>query len=829
VALEAYTRKRDFKKTPEPSPGVIEIRKEALSYLIQKHDATRLHYDFRLELDGVLLSWAVTKGPSINPADKRLAVRTEDHPLSYGTFEGTIPKGQYGGGTVMLWDEGTWEPKGDPRGGLKKGHLSFKLHGERLKGGWDLIRMRGDEKRENWLLIKENDEEASHDGASGDFLEGLSSSVKSGRSLDDIAAGEAPASKKKPTAKTAEELNRLMLLYPEVQLATLVDKAPEGEQWLHEIKFDGYRLLGFVSNGQSCLRTRNGKDWTHSFPSLASALEKVKAKNAVLDMEAVILDAAGKSSFQALQAALGDGGRPEKIVAYVFDLLHLDGKNLTDLPLTERKEKLHALLKNTRQNPALRYSDHIQGHGPEIFAKACDSGLEGIVSKQADVPYRPGRQKVWLKTKCGQRQEFVIVGFSAARTGDRALGALYLGYRKDGTLRYAGKVGTGFSMKSARDLAERFGKIAVSRPFLTRTETGGVGAGEWQAIHWVKPVLLCEVAFTEWTQDGRIRHPSFQGLREDKDAREVKKETPVPTTMKPATAASKTKAATIVVGGITITHPDRVISETGQVTKGELAEYHGAVAPFMLPTITRHPISLLRCPSGIDGECFFQRNPGKGLGADVHPFEFHHNGKRYEYLYIEDENGLLEVIQMGAMEFHPWGASIDAIDYPDRLIFDLDPAPEVPFEALQLAAQDLRQRLRKRGLESILKCTGGKGLHVTVLLAGKDKWPAVKSFAASVAEEMAATAPQAYVATMSKAKRTGKIFVDYFRNDYTATAIADYSVRARPGAPVAMPLEWEELKRIKSASQFTMKDVLKKIKNKKPQSSGEKRQRIPSK
>ena len=365
-----------------------------------------------------------------------------------------------------------------------------------------------------------------------------------------------------------------------------------------------------------------------------------------------------------------------------------------------------------------------------MFAKACATGLEGIVSKKADAPYTAGRQKGWLKTKCAQRQEFIILGFSAARTGDRALGALYLGYRKDGALRYAGKVGTGFSMKSARDLAERFATLAVTKPVLTRAETGGMPAGEWQSIRWIKPVLLCEVAFTEWTQDGRIRHPSFQGLREDKDAGDVKKETPVPTRAVAKNTQAKEKAGALVVGGITITHPDRVISETGHVTKGELAEYYAAVAPFLLPRIARHPLSLLRCPSGIDGECFYQRNPGKGLGPDVHPFEFRHKGKKYEYLYIEDEKGLLEVIQMGAIEIHPWGAPIDAIDYPDRLIFDLDPAPDVPFEALKLAAQDLRQRLERKGLESTLKCTGGKGLHVTVPLAGKDKWPAVKSFAA---------------------------------------------------------------------------------------------------
>ena len=630
------------------------------------------------------------------------------------------------------------------------------------------------------------------------------------KAMNEIAGGRA-----------GDELERLMQRYPEVQLATLVDKPPEGPEWLHEIKFDGYRLLGFVSGGVPRLRTRNGKDWTARFPSLTEALEKLKAKDAVLDMEAVIVDAQGKSSFQALQAALGDGGNPEKIIAYVFDLLHLDGKDLSKLPVTERKEKLQALLKQSKPETAFRYSEHVIGQGAEMFTEACETGLEGIVSKAADAPYMPGRQKGWLKTKCAQRQEFIILGFSSARKGNRALGALYLGYRKDGTLRYAGKVGTGFSMQAASDLAERFATLSVTKPVLTRAETPGLTAREWQSIRWIKPVLLCEVAFTEWTQDGRIRHPSFQGLREDKNARDVKKETPVPT--------PKKKADSLVVEGIAITHPDRVISETGHITKGELAEYYAGMAPFLLPRIARRPLSLLRCPSGIDGECFYQRSPGKGLGADVHAFEFRHKGKRYEYLYIEDEKGLLELIQMGAIEIHPWGATIDGIDYPDRLIFDLDPAPDMPFAALKLAAQDLRQRLQQKGLESVLKCTGGKGLHVTVPLAGKDKWSAVKSFAASVAQEMVSAAPEAYVATMSKAKREGRIFIDYFRNDYTATAIADYGVRARPGAPVAVPLEWKELKSLKSPSQFTMKDVLKRLENKKPSlDSREKGYAIPS-
>lgn len=631
-----------------------------------------------------------------------------------------------------------------------------------------------------------------------------------------LATNARQAKKRKSDPKLAALLKRLMNRFSQVRLATLVDRAPEGEAWVHEIKFDGYRLLGFAAGGATCLRTRNGNDWTDRFPSIVTALEKLRVNSAVLDMEAVLLDPQGKSSFQALQGALGEGGNPGKIVAYVFDLLHLNGTDLTKLPLTERKEKLEALLPKAGQS-VLRYSEHFTVDGAEMYKQVCAEGLEGIVSKLADAPYLPGRQKTWLKVKCSLRQEFIIVGYSGAKSGERALGALYLSYRKDGTLRYAGKVGTGFTMKSASELAARLRKIDSGEPILTRAETKGMGTGEWRAVHWVKPELLCEVAFTEWTGDGRIRHPSFQGLREDKDAAEVKQEKPMKSEI-PASAVSKVlKPGSLVAAGITISHPERVISETGRVTKGEVANYHAAVAPFMLPRIARHPLSLLRCPSGIDGkECFFQRSPGRGLGKDVHSFDFRHKGKRYEYLYIDDEKGLLEIIQMGAIEIHPWGASVDAIDFPDRLIFDLDPAPDVPFEALKLAAADMRQRLKRKGLESTLKCTGGKGLHVTVALAGKDRWPEVKAFGAGVAEEMVAAAPEAYIATMSKAKRTGKIFIDYFRNDYTATAIADYGVRARPGAPVAVPLAWEELKGLESASSFTMKDVLKRLKNRKP-------------
>ena len=462
-----------------------------------------------------------------------------------------------------------------------------------------------------------------------------------------------------------------------------------------------------------------------------------------------------------------------------------------------------------------------------MFAKACERGLEGIISKEANGPYVAGRQRSWLKIKCSRRQEFIIVGFSDARKGERALGALYLAYQKNGTLQYAGKVGTGFSMRSARELAGRLAKIRVQMPVLSRSETLGLAAGEWRAVHWVKPMLLCEVAFTEWTEDGRVRHPSFQGLRQDKAPSQVNREQPMQRFIPTKSGTAKEKSGNLVLSGVAITHPDRVISETGHITKRELAEYYAAVASLILPEIADHPLSLLRCPSGIDKQCFFQRNPGRGLGAHIETFEFKNKGKTYEYLYIENEQGLLEIIQMGGIELHPWGARVDAIDYPDRVIFDLDPAPELPFEALKLAAQDLKQRLAHKGLDSKLKCTGGKGLHVTVPLAGKDEWAAVKSFAGSLADEVVAAAPEAYIATMSKAKRTGKVFIDYFRNDYTATAIADYAVRARPGAPVALPIDWNELKKLQSANQFTIQDVLKRAKSGQPGRRSRRKRYLP--
>jgi bifunctional non-homologous end joining protein LigD len=606
------------------------------------------------------------------------------------------------------------------------------------------------------------------------------------------------------TVRASAALAALLQKYPGAELATLVDAPPRGDEWLHEIKLDGYRLLAFLADGAVKLITRNGNDWTAKFASISAAVRRLKAKQAVLDMEAVVMDTDGKSSFQAMQRSLGENGKPELITAYVFDVLHLDGLDVSPEPTIARKQKLEALLKKSTGAAALRYSDHVVGHGNDMIAKACSMGLEGVVSKLADAPYRRGRQPDWLKSKCIKRQEFVIIGYTPARSGGRAIGALHLGYNEGGKLRYAGKVGTGFGMKAAEELRGRLSKLETNSPASDK-----VPRSVLKTAHWVQPRMLCEVSFTEWTEDGHIRHPSFQGLREDKTAAQVTLEKPVHLK---SNSSPRKKAEPLEVLGVRISNPDRVIFKDNGVTKGDLAKFYAAAAPWILKDLAGHPVSLLRCPEGTAGDCFYQRNAATGLGADVKPFRWKHKGKSYEYLYIEDEKGLIEFVQMGAIELHPWGSRVEKIDYPDRVIFDLDPAPDVPFDAVKLAARDLRHRLDDRGLASFLKCTGGKGLHVTVPLAEKDNWEKVKAFCADVANEMVKEVPVAYVATMSKAKRTGKIFVDYFRNDYTATAIGDYSVRARPGAPVALPLEWQELDKLRAPSQFTINHVSNRLK-----------------
>lgn len=608
--------------------------------------------------------------------------------------------------------------------------------------------------------------------------------------------------------------------YHEVQLATLVSRPPEGAEWLHEIKFDGYRLIAFLEGKTVKLFTRNGNDWTASFPSIRNSVAQLRARSAVLDLEAVIVEPSGRTSFNALQQALGEGGRRDAIICYIFDLLYLNGENLSAMPQLGRKEKLENLLSASRAAKSIHYSEHVVGSGAEMLAKSCALGLEGIVSKLADAPYRPGRQKSWLKTKCLTRQEFIIVGFSAAKAGHRAIGALYLGYMKGGAIAYAGKVGTGFTIASAEKVYAKLVRLEVKTP-----TASGVPRSELRYIHWVKPSLLCEVAFVEWTEDGHIRHPSFQGLREDKSARNVKRETPepvedaVPGANSRAPATLKKAAVGIappVFQGLAISHPDRIIDSQTGLTKGGLAEYYSLVSPFLLQNVSAHPLTLVRCPEGIGGEMFYQRSVGTGLGPDVKPFKWKHKGKMHEYFYTESTAGLLQMVQMGTVEFHPWGTRHDNMDCPDWAIFDLDPDTAVPFEAVKLAALDLKQRLQGKGLECFPRCTGGKGLHVIVPLAGKDPWTDVKDWCEGVALEMVKDVPTAYIATMTKAVRKGKIFVDFFRNDYTATAVADFSVRARPGAPVAVPLEWRELKGLSAPNQFSIEEVIQRIKKRPP-------------
>ncbi len=581
-------------------------------------------------------------------------------------------------------------------------------------------------------------------------------------------------------------------------------------------------MLCFVSNGEAKLISRNGKEWTDKFPGIVKALEALGVTEAVFDGEAVILDAQGRSNFQSLQAALGDGGDTSAIEIYLFDLLHLNGADISSEPLYLRKEKLKALLAKLPNRSAIHYSDHLS-KGEAVLSKACKLGLEGLISKDRNAAYEPGRSKSWLKSKCIKRQEFVIVGYTPPRRGNRALGALHIGYMERGKLTYASKVGTGFDYKMAEQMLKMLKPIAGDHPPMDTPRDA------MRDAIWVKPKYLCEVSFTEWTNKGGLRHPSFEGLRMDKQPDEVKKEKPMPVkqavkaekaTKKPVAhkaAGATTKNSTYAeVLGVTITHPEREVFVPEHVTKIELAEYYAAAAPFMLAQMKKHPISLLRCPGGAGKQCFFQRNPDDHMKKHIKPFPLEHGGKDHEYLYVEDAKGIVFLAQMGVIEIHPWGSSVDNIKHPDYMVFDLDPDEAVPFDAVKLGALDLRKRLKKLGLESFVKCTGGKGLHVTVPLAGKDSWEDVRAFSEKLSHQMVGDVPEAYIATMSKAKRHGKIFIDYFRNNYTASAIADYAVRARPGAPVAVPLQWAELKKLKSAHEFTLENTLARLKKLKP-------------
>ncbi|MFU8863357.1 MAG: DNA ligase D [Rhodobacterales bacterium] len=798
-ALQEYRSKRDFTRTAEPSGDTDARADNQRGFVVQKHAARRLHWDFRLEWNGVLLSWAVTRGPSASPAAKRLAVRTEDHPLSYASFEGTIPKPQYGAGTVMLWDQGTWSPLGDVDKGLSEGMLKFVLSGSRMQGAWMLVRMkpRAGEKRENWLLIKEKDAHATPEA------EGLVSthvtSITTGRDIDEIAAGAAvkpkpKASKPKASKPKARTKGRTKALacpaFRPVQLAKLHTAVPAGDDWLHEVKVDGYRCLAAIGGGTIRLHTRSGLDWTQTFGALRPAFESLPCKNALIDGEVV---AAGveKNAFSELQSRLKHGGALSFVA---FDLLHLDGQDLTGQPLIARKTALETLLADC--DDTIRYSTHIEGHGEKAWAQVCAAGREGLVSKLATAPYHGGRHESWLKLKCGQRQEFVIGGFSPSKSKGRPFASLLMGTYEAGRLVYRGRVGTGFDTRAFETL------LPLLQQRQRKTSPFAEVPADVQGAQWVKPDLVAEIKFAELTAAGHIRHGSFQALRRDKPAKDVSFEAVEPDRPETPPASNGRGKGGAKIGSVTITNPDRKVFDTPQVTKRQVAQHYADVAPRMLPFLRKRPVSLLRCPDGVAGQCFFQKHRGSGMPAAIGTVAVSKSEEDTDYITLSSPTGLVAAAQMGALEFHIWGSPNATLDKPDRIVFDLDPDEALSFADVRAAAFDLRGRLDDLGLRSVAMLTGGKGIHVIVPLRPRATWDTVKLFSRTLAVMLSEQAPDRYIATMSKAKRKGLIFIDWLRNERGATAVAPYSVRARPGAKVAVPVLWEELASVQSAGAF---------------------------
>lgn len=868
MGLERYRQKRDFRATPEPRGRVARGKAHELSFVIQKHAASHLHYDFRLELNGVLLSWAVPKGPSLDPHDKRLAMHVEDHPLEYGGFEGIIPPRQYGSGTVMVWDRGTWHPIGDPVAAYAKGHLKFELDGEKLKGRWALIRTHGSKYggssgKQAWLLIKESDEYA-REGNAARIVDEEPDSVVSGRSLEAIARDKthewhsnrsvaanvrggalADAATAKPrlgAKSTSKKASRSLggngstpispasaagakkAKFPATlspTLATLVDSAPTGDDWIHEVKFDGYRMVGRIDHGDVHIFSRNGKEWTAALPSVVASLQHLDVDQAWLDGEIAVADGEGLTSFQQLQNSLSNPGA-KNISYFVFDLLYQDGYDLRGVALTERKRLLRALVGTS--DPVVRYSADVQGSGDEFFKQACALKLEGAVSKRADSVYREGvRTRDWLKVKCGLRQEMVIGGFTDPQGSRTGFGALLLGIYQSGKLRYAGKVGTGFDDKTLTKLRPILGKLEQREaPFINPPR-----GYEAKGAHWIKPQLVAEIAFTEWSNDGALRHPSFQGLREDKKATDVVREqaAPVkagngdaePRTQKRSTAtraaparAAATRAtsaratsggrsadlpaaSTDTVAGIKLSHPDKQLFPEAKLAKRDLALYYDQISEWILPHLRNRPLALVRCPDGWSKECFFQKHADKSVNAAVTRVEVPEGKGTATYFAANSLPALVALVQWGVVELHPWGSTAPKLDRPDRLIFDFDPDDGVRWKEIVDAVGVLRALLDDLGLQGFLKTTGGKGLHVVVPIRPTLDWTQAKGFTKAIADLLVDTFPDRFIATLSKAQRKGKIFIDYLRNAEGATAIAPYAIRARANAPVSTPIAWKEL------------------------------------
>jgi bifunctional non-homologous end joining protein LigD len=909
VALETYRKKRKFGVTLEPR-GRKGRSSGRHHYVIQKHAARRLHYDLRLELGGVMKSWAVTRGPSLDPNEKRLAVHVEDHPIEYNAFEGTIPEGEYGGGTVMIWDRGSWLPEGDPHKGYAKGHLVFDLDGEKLHGRWHLVRMRprAGERHDNWLLIKGKDEEA-RGPRDKDILEEKPLSAATGRSIEEIAAGkggkkrvwhsnradgaksreksEDQATFKQKIAKIAAKIaatsptprqgktkpptQRQAKTKPPARprtransparnaestrcgkgeashpikskpppnfiplsLATRYDKAPSGPDWLHEIKFDGYRMEARLDGDNVQLLTRKQQNWTHRFPPVAEAVAALSAATALLDGEIVVEDDHGISNFSLLQTDLRDN-RTDRFVYYVFDLLHLDGRDLTGEPLAERKAALARLLKGYGKGGVIRYTDDFDEAGPVILRHACEMGLEGIVSKRRSAAYRSGRTDNFVKSKCYGREEFVVAGYTPATAMPRAIGALTVATHENGELRYAGRVGTGYTQNMAHDLFKRLAPLRVDRRPIELPPDE-----RRKDVVWVEPKIVVEAEFAGVTHGGVLRQASFKGIREDKTANEVVREMPAPrppSQAQPARRSARTMKASVANGkkskkdesasgtALHLTHPDRIYWPDVGVTKKALAEYYVSVWDWIKPHILNRALSLVRAPEGVGGETFFQKHIAANVKSS--PLRRAVAGKDHDVIAVETLDDLIALVQSGALEIHVRGSRLDGLETCDRIVFDLDPGEGVAWPQIVAAAREVRERLKAEKLESFVKLSGGKGIHVTLPIEDAD-WEEAKLFSQAVATRMAADNPKLYLAKMTKSLRAGRVFIDYFRNSREATSIAPYSTRARPGAPVSAPVSWERLSRTAGGNDFAVLDLKKRLKDDAWAEIGSVRQKLP--
>lgn len=849
--LKEYRRKRKFDRTQEPagSDGPPLSSGEALRFVIQKHQASHLHFDLRLEMDGVLKSWAVPKGPSVKAGERRLAVEVEDHPIEYGTFEGTIPKGEYGGGTVMLWDHGLWTPA--PKGRVADGRIDFVLDGQKLQGAWSLIRTNSDVKKKkhkpNWLLIKRSDS-----GCKTSRPDDVS--VSTGRTMDEITAGAPPHTTDDAAPDTVEDTARVDLTRVDAAaerempeqlapaLATLESAVPKSDDWLHEIKFDGYRIVTRITaDSKNALRvqllTRNGKDWSRKLPTLQKRLQHLPCNTALLDGELVAYEPGGKTNFAHLQQAFTNQSTA-KLVYQVFDIVYLNGQDLTRVPLVERKALLQKLLANKTDaaDRSLRFTDHVVGKGPAFYEQACELGLEGVISKKADGAYNTGRSRSWLKIKCSGRDEFLVCGYTAPQGSRVGFGALLLGAWHDQQLIYTGKVGTGFNQRSLQALAAQLKRLEVKKSPLhtdAKRPTPGLTPADLENVTWVKPKLIAAVEFSNWTREGRLRHPVFRGLRDDIEADDVllpaehpshpdfdtsgnastanattsahRVSSPMPELQK--VTVSDAKQQRLKIAGVSLSNPQRVLYPTQGLTKSDLAVYYAEIAEWIMPHVQNRPLSLVRCPAGVTDECFFQKHPGSTISDTVPRVNL--DGKRG--LYIEKLADLMHIVQVGALELHTWGSTVDNVEYPDTLVFDLDPAPDVSLNETFSLALDLREYLLELGLQSFPRTTGGKGLHLVIPIQPDYKWPQVKQFCRGVAVAFARDNPKKATAQLAKSKRKGRVFIDYLRNGRGATAIASFSTRARPGAPVAVPIRWDEVTPSLRPDQYTASNLKRRL------------------